>query len=93
MRKRALLSALILGGTTAMAGTHSFSGKRFPLELQNGQVIEILLQQEHMEEELPAEILNLQSNLSRQRIEDEKLIQFLNTIRQPEKELDEELPA
>lgn len=93
MRKYILMSAFLLGAASTMAGNHYFVGKVIPFELINGQQTEMIIQQEFLEEELPAGAFTIQQELSHQVIDDEKIKQFLNKIRIVEKEIQEELPV
>lgn len=92
MRKNILTSAFILGAIGAYASSDSFNMKTFPLELSNGETIEVNIQQEMLLEEFPMHFQNTQQTLSEETLRHEQMLQVLNQIKKVERELDEELP-
>jgi hypothetical protein len=91
MRKNLITSAIVLGSLSSQAGSITFINKKFPLELTDGKQIEIVLQQEVPDEDLPLHTLNLQDRLSLQVISNEKMLQILNNISRAEEEVKEDL--
>ncbi len=92
MRKNILTSALILGGITAYASSFNFTTHNVPVELINGETIEITLKQELPIDEYPKNFINASTELSRQTLDHEKMLRILNKIRFVEEEIKEDLP-
>lgn len=93
MRKSILTTAVILGGMGAYADSFNFTTRNIPVELINGETIEITVKQELPIEEEIEKTINISENLSREVINREKMLKLLNQIRKVEKEIDEELPV
>lgn len=92
MRKNILTTAMIIGGMTAYAGSFSFKTINFPVELTNGETIEIAIQQELPVDEYSETFNKTSQELIRETLDHEKMLQLLNKIRKVEKEVSEELP-
>jgi hypothetical protein len=92
MRKNILTTAMIIGGITAYAGSNNFKTLSFPMELINGETIEIAIQQELPVDEYSETFNKTSQELIRETLDHEKMLQLLNRIRKAEKEVNEELP-
>ncbi len=92
MRKNILTTALILGGIGAHAGSFNFETYNFPVELSNGETIEITLQQELPVADYTEDFIKTSQELMRETLDHEKMLQLLNKIRKVEQEVNEELP-
>ena len=91
MRKRIITSAILLGSIGANAGSFSFEGKLHSVELSSGKKIEIIIQQEMPDDNYFENEITLQTDLTRQVLNHEKMLQLLNKIRKDEQEVNEEL--
>ena len=92
MRKSILTTAMILGGLGVYADSFDFKTINIPVELINGETIEITVKQELPIKDENEKILNISENLSREVLNHEQMLQLLNQMRKVEKEVDEELP-
>jgi nucleosome binding factor SPN SPT16 subunit len=92
MRKNILTTAMILGGMATQAGTFNYKTINFPMELSNGETIEITLQQELPVEDYTENFIKTSQELTRTTLDHEKMLQLLNKIRKVEEELSEDLP-
>ncbi|MBW6481017.1 MAG: hypothetical protein K0B37_16425 [Bacteroidales bacterium] len=92
MRKNILTTAMILGGMAAHAGTFNFKTINIPVELKNGETIEITLQQELPVEDYTENFIKASQELTHETLGHEKMLQLLNKISKVEEEVNEELP-
>ncbi len=93
MRKSILTTAMILGGFGAYADSFNFNTFNIPVELINGETIEITVKQELPINDQTENIINISENLGKEVMNHEKMLQLLNQIRKVENEVDEELPV
>lgn len=92
MRKNILTTAMILGGMTTYAGSFNYKTINFPMELINGETIEIAIKQELPVDEYSETFSKTSQELILETLDHEKMLQLLNKIRKVEKEVNEELP-
>lgn len=92
MRKSILTTALILGGFGVYADSFNFKTFNIPVELINGETIEVTIKQELPIKDEAENLINISENLSKEVMNHEKMLQLLNQIRKVEKEVDENLP-
>lgn len=91
MRKKIITSAILLGSIGAKASSFSFEGKLHEIELSSGKNIEIIIQQEIPDDSYLENKTSIQTELSRQVLSYENMLQLLNKIRKDEHEVNEEL--
>ncbi len=91
MKKNLIASVIVLGSLSSQAGSVSFINKKISLEIAGGRQIEITLQEEIPVDDFSTNATFLQTQLSREMISNEKMLQILNQVTKEEDEVMEEL--